>query len=191
MNAVRDWGQRLLASFGVISGLVWLMGCQATIAPQGQSVQVSQVISGQTLEVLDPTQQTTSTERVRLLGIDAPDWNHQQPWSIEAKERLEALIGEDRHVLLESDVEPYVESEREMQGGSRLRLAYVWHGQELLNETLVEEGYGVASSRSPNLKYEQRLIHAQEKARLLGIGIWNPTHSMRQMPSEFRDEIGN
>jgi len=41
--------------------------------------------------------------QVRLVGIDAPDFQ-QQPWGQAAKERLEAMIG-GRPVLLEFDVQ--------------------------------------------------------------------------------------
>jgi micrococcal nuclease len=55
----------------------------------------------------------------------------------------------------------------------------------LVNEQLVVEGY-VYVPRSINNKYEQRLTNAQEFARLMGKGIWNPEKPMRLTPTEFR-----
>ncbi|GAB4366256.1 MAG: hypothetical protein Kow00121_03530 [Elainellaceae cyanobacterium] len=130
--------------------------------------------------MLDASGQNPLAEKVRLIGIAAPDWKQQKPWSLEAQQQLEALIGTDRTVRLEFDVQPQV-----TYNETTLRLAYVWKGNDLLNERLVEEGYVLASSRSPNLKYEQRLTYAQEKARLLGVGIWNSEHPLRQDPEEL------
>ena len=141
---------------------------------------MTRVVSGQTIEVLDSTGRDPLAKPVRLLGIEAPNWSKQQPWSLAAKQRLEVLIQPDKTVLLEFDVE----SDRVTNDGAYLRLAYLWHDNQLLNEVLVEEGFVLANSRSPNIKYEQRLSHAQEKARLMGVGIWNPQNPMRQDPSE-------
>lgn len=180
----RSWKNQTICrswlGWGLVCCLFVLVGCQPSL-PQGQQVRVARVVSGQTLEVLAMNGQTPITERVRLLGIDAPTGN-QEPWSTQAKERLDALIGQDRVVLLERDVE----SVREFQNGAKQKLAYVWQGDRLLNEALVEEGYALARSFFPNTKYEQRLTYAQEKARLTGVGIWNPSQPMAQTPEEFR-----
>lgn len=154
--------------------LIFLVSCQP-IAPVGEVVRVARVVSGQTLEVLALNGQTTLTEKVRLLGIQAPNWDTQEDWSRKATEQLTALLGEERMIRLEFDVEPY----REQADGTRLRQAYVWQDDRLLNEQLVEGGFVLAQSRSPNTKYEQRLAYAQEKARVLGTGIWDPDHPMR------------
>ena len=148
--------------------------------PLRKEVRVARVVSGQTIEVLDATGKNPLSERVRLLGIEAPDWKEQASWSAEAKTQLAALIGPGQTVQLEADVQPYFEKD-----GSKLRLAYVWHNHQLLNEELVAGGYVLAQSRSPNIKYEQRLTYAQEKARLTGQGIWSPQNPMRQDPKEF------
>jgi micrococcal nuclease len=172
-------GKRFIR-WSVVCFMVVLLGCQSS-SPQGQRVSVTQVVSGQTIEVIDPAGQNPRAERVRLLGIDTPT-GKQEPWSTQAKERLTELIGDDRMVLLESDVQPTRNA-----NGSELRLAYLWQDGRLLNEVLIEEGYGLARSIAPNTKYEQRLTYAQEKARLTGAGIWNPSHPMSQTPQEFRD----
>lgn len=160
-----------------------LQGCQSPTTPQGLKVNVARVVSGQTLEVTTSSEQADTT-RVRLVGIDAPDLQ-QQPWGRAAKESLEAMIG-GKPVLLELDVE-----EKDSFGR---RLAYVWQDKVLLNELLVAQGYVLfvprrtesESQASPNRKYDQRLSRAQESARLMGQGIWNPEKPMRLTPSEFR-----
>jgi micrococcal nuclease len=164
--------------------LCLLMGCQSAKPPQGLMGKIERVISGQTLEWVDTSKPTGLIERVRLIGIESPDMR-QQPWGIEAKKALEQMIGETQgqqlvlqRVVLESDVAPLDSYGR--------RLAYVWKGGILLNEQLVKEGYVLAVPRSPNQKYDLRLIRAQEYARLMGKGIWNPEKPMRLTPSEFQ-----
>lgn len=142
-------------------------------------LKVVQVVSGQTLEVVGMASQPTLISQVRLIGIDAPDMQ-QRPWGIEAKQRLEALIEEGQPVMLEFDLE-----EKDKFGRT---LAYVWKDQVLLNEQLVSDGYALFVARSPNHKYDLRLERAQEWARLMGQGIWNPEKPMRLTPGEFRSQ---
>ncbi len=168
--------QGLWWQLGVVCCLLWLTACQSAISPSGTSARVEQVVSGQAIEV-SPTKDSGGTpERVRLIGIDAPDLA-QEPWGKEAKQQLEQLIG-NKPITLEPGLEPRDRYER--------TLAYVWQDGKLLNEQLVAEGYALAVPRSPNTKYDQRLKRAQEKARLMGVGIWKPDQPMRLTPAEFR-----
>lgn len=153
--------------------LLLLQSCQPATTPQKlEEVRVVRVLSGQTLEVTG----TNGTMRVRLVGIDAPDMR-QQPWGRAAKDQLEAMIG-GKAVLLQFDMQ-----DRDQLGR---RLAYVWQNGELLNEKLLAQGYVLAVARDPNHKYDQRFSRAQEWARLMGQGIWNPDKPMRLTPTEFR-----
>lgn len=145
--------------------------------PQGVEVGVARVVSGQTLEVTGTGEQPARATRVRLVGIDAPDLQ-QHPWGRAAKQRLEAMIGGGT-VILEFDVEKKDSFGR--------RLAYVWKNGVLLNEQLVAEGYVLSVPQAlSHHKYDQRLTRAQEWARLMGQGIWNPKQPMRLTPTEFR-----
>ncbi len=146
--------------------------------PQGTIAKVERAISGQTIEVISTADKIALLEQIRLIGIDAPDLK-QQPWGEAAKQRLEQLIG-GKQVLLESDIEEKDQFDR--------KLAYLWQDKILLNEQLVKEGYALASVRSPNTKYQQRLVNAQEWARLMGKGLWNPERALRQTPTEFRQQ---
>lgn len=162
---------------------MFLVACQTAEPPNGITVQVQRVVSGQTLEVLNTQQQPALLERVRLIGIDAPDWR-QEPWGAAAKSRLEKLVSGTAQprdatvILLEPDVQEKDPSDR--------WLAYVWQDGTLLNEQLIKEGYVLAALRSPNDKYNTRLARAQEYARVMGYGIWNPDQPMRLTPAEFR-----
>ena len=154
-----------------------LLGCQASV-PTDMTVQVMRVVSGQTIEVPDPTGQTALNQSVRLIGISAPAWD-QEPWGEAATMYLESQL-DGQTVRLETDAETVDAYGRQ--------LAYVWKDGVLINEKLVEEGVAMVDVRSPNLKYEQRLNHAQQTARILGRGIWNPENPMRLSPSEFRQQ---
>lgn len=157
--------------FVYLSLVIFLVGCQPKIAPQGLTGEVQKVISGQTLEVAATNGQTM---RVRLIGIDAPDLR-QQPWGQTAKAGLEAMLT-DKRVVIELDEQP------EEFGR---RLAYIWHKNILVNEQLVKQGYVLATLQG---KYAHRLRSAQEWARLMERGIWNPSKPMRLTPAEFRSQ---
>lgn len=184
--------------------LVWslvcllLTSCQVAAAPAGLALSVDRVVTAQLIEVegvhLRPDIQVPvqlinaqvlegesatppdTVESVQLIGIEAPDLN-QQPWGEVARAKLSQWIG-NQPVLLESDVESRLPDGR--------RLAYVWQRGELLNEKLVAEGYALAVSQTPNQKYDRRLSRAQDRARILGLGIWNPQQPMTLTPEQFR-----
>ncbi len=142
------------------------------------------MVSGQTLDVLNTNQQPPLIERVRLIGIEAPDLK-QHPWGAAAKNRFEKMITKitgQQLVLQPVFLEPDVQE----KDSSGRWLAYVWHDNVLLNEQLVKEGYVLAAPRSPNNKYDSRIARAQEYARIMGYGIWNPDQPMRLTPAEFR-----
>ncbi|XGV97815.1 MAG: thermonuclease family protein [Leptolyngbya sp. BL-A-14] len=58
----------------------------------------------------------------------------------------------------------------------------------MLNEALVAAGYAIVTPHPPNSKYDQRLAQAQEHARVLGLGLWNPKQPIRLNPAEFRSQ---
>ena len=151
-------------------------GCSLSETPEGVNIRVERVLSGHTLEYLDPTTSPATMQPVRLIGVNAPDLN-QSPWGRAARERLRQLI-QGRVVLLELGTESRDRFDRV--------LAYVWLDGVLLNEQLVEEGYVLAEERLPNTKYSRTLEYAQHHARLMERGIWNPAQPLRLTPTEFR-----
>jgi len=151
---------------------ILLGGCQSTSTPQGVTLKVERIVSGQTLEVAN------SALKVQLIGVSAPDLR-QRPWGETARDRLQEMIGE-KPVLLESDLEPKDQFDRQ--------LAYVWQDGKLLNEELLREGWALFRPRSLNRKYDQRLERAQEYARVMGLGIWNPDQPLRLPPEQFRQQ---
>jgi micrococcal nuclease len=153
--------------------LLLIAGCQSETKPQGLKVQVKRIISGQTIEVVS----NDKTLLVRLIGIDAPELQ-QQPHGQAAKETLAKLIA-NKEVILELDEQKQDEFGR--------YLAYVW-SDLLVNEYLVKQGVAIVAVKSPNHKYEIRLVRAQEWARLMEKGIWNPKQPMTLTPAKFRSQ---
>lgn len=171
----------------IILGLLLLLtSCSQPDLPKGIFTKVERVISGQSLEILDKTGKIPVLQQVRLAGIMAPDLK-QDPWGIRAKQHLKQL-SEGKKILLEADL-----TAKDRYG----RISgYIWLDGILINEHLLKEGYVLAettpiyNSGSSNFQtqYGQRFNYAQEYARLMGNGIWNPEQPMGLTPTEFRDQ---
>jgi len=115
-------------------------------------------------------------QRVRLIGIDSPE-RQQHPFGVQSQEALLRLAPPGTAVRLESDVAPTDRYGRV--------LAYVWVGSTLVNEALVQEGWAVLYTVSPNVKYADRLARAQKEARARGTGLW-AGRGFTCLPSDFR-----
>jgi micrococcal nuclease len=118
------------------------------------------------------------TEKVRLLGIDAPEIG-QRPWGARAKRHLEGLLKKSEGKgSLEFDVE-----RRDKYG--RL-LAYLRDkDNRLINLEMVENGYAVLFTLSPNVKYADELRKGQRSAREKGLGIWGKD-GLKEKPLDYK-----
>nr|WP_236619574.1 thermonuclease family protein [Bacillus sp. 1NLA3E] len=145
-------------------------------ATKNETTQVETPVQGQTAKVISVTDGDTIkvqlanglTEKVRLILVDTPETKHPrlgvQPFGKEASNfTSKELTGKD--VTLELDV-----GQRDQYG--RL-LAYVWFGNTLFNERLLEEGLARVAVFPPNTKYVDRFREVQKKAQASGIGIWS------------------
>jgi micrococcal nuclease len=120
-------------------------------------------------------------ERVRLIGMDAPEIK-QKPWGWRAKRHLKKLISESDWVVnVEFDLQ-----ERDKYG--RL-LGYIWSRNSgiLINQKMVEDGMAVLFTFPPNVRYEDRFIEEEQKAREKRVGIWGPD-GLTQKPVDWRKE---
>ncbi|SEM18289.1 micrococcal nuclease [Mesobacillus persicus] len=141
-----------------------ITGCSSN-ATDGLTAKVLSVTDGDTIKV---KLKDGSEERVRMTLIDTPETKHPrlgvQPFGKEASEfTTSKLTGKE--VVLEMDVE-----ERDQYG--RL-LAYVWLGDTLFNELLIEKGYARVAVFPPNTKYVDQFNSVQKKAQAAGVGIWS------------------
>jgi micrococcal nuclease len=122
---------------------------------------VSKAIDGDTIELSDG-------RKVRYIGVDTPETKHPTK-GIEcfgqqaAYQNAELVVG--KTVQLEKDV-----NETDRYG--RL-LRYVWLDGQLINKTLVEQGYAFARSYPPDIKRQTELQAAEQTAQLQNLGLWS------------------
>jgi micrococcal nuclease len=113
------------------------------------------------------------TERVRYVGLDAPEVAHPQDGTpaecgSDAARDANAELVDGREVALERDT-----SERDRFG--RL-LRHVWvagaGGWLLVGERLIEIGAAEARTYEPDTSHDDEFADAERDARAAGLGIW-------------------
>ncbi len=115
---------------------------------------VTRIIDGDTFEI-------ETGEKVRLIGIDAPEEN--EPFSEDAKSFLaKEILG--KKVILQKDI-----SDKDKY--FRL-LRYVYYNEELINLKLVEGGYAKAIEYPPDIRFSQIFNQAEDYAKSKSTGIW-------------------
>lgn len=149
--------------------LFWLillflpMACGPVQSAEDLSNTVAQHVNdGDTIRLKDG-------RRVRYLGIDAPEIDHQnisnsQPFAVQARRRNQQLV-RGRQLRLEFDQRP------EDRYGRRLAYVFLEDGT-FINETLIAEGLAVLLPDRKNRHYAQRLLNAQRKAMQARRGLW-------------------
>jgi micrococcal nuclease len=189
-RAVRDRG-----SLALLVGVLTIAGC--SIIPQGESSTpasagsptaspsgpgaardpgptgpteigfVERVVDGDTaIVIIDGVD-----FRVRYIGIDTPESvapnSPVEPFALEASAANERLV-EGHQVVLEKDVS---ETDR---FGRLLRYIWLQDGDRwtMVNELLVEMGYAQVATFPPDVKYVERFLAAQRRAREAGRGLW-------------------
>ena len=120
---------------------------------------VSRVIDGDTIEL-------KNGERVRLLGINAPEIG--QPFYKEAKNRLKEFI-DGKTVTLEDDVKD------KDQNGRLLR--YIYIDDTFVNLELLREGYANLYVIPPNTKHETELRNAWKECLKRGANLCKHSES--------------
>jgi micrococcal nuclease len=130
----------------------------------GPGVAVTKVTDGDTVHV----EVGGRDERVRLIGIDAPE----VPWYGGPDECFGSEAGlyargrlDGRSVRLEYD--------RERRDRFGRLLAYVYLGEELFNLTLVRLGYARSLPVPPNVTMSGRFAQAEREARASSRGLWS------------------
>ena len=158
---VRRWQVILLTVAGLLAP-----ACTITASDQPPpQVQVVTVTDGDTIWVCCLNRQR---EKVRYIGIDAPETQHPikgvQEYGYEAKAANRKLV-EGKAVRLEFDI-----ARRDRYG--RL-LAYVYlEDGTFVNAWLVREGFAQVMTVPPNVKYHHLFLNLQREARDAKRGLW-------------------
>lgn len=138
-------------------------GVSVDFDPTKYKTKVIRVIDGDTIKI-------EGDKVVRYIGIDTPETVHPskpvQCYGKEASDKNRELV-EGKEIKLEKDVS-------ETDKYSRL-LRYVWLGDMMVNEYLVREGYAQSSTYPPDVKYQDRFLEAQRRAREEKKGLWGDT----------------
>lgn len=162
----------VLRNILLITLIILIAGCsassQASLAGGRDSVKVTRVVDGDTLEVTLKGKK----QKVRLIGIDTPETKKPNTpvmyYGKEASDYTKKRL-EGKTVELEWDVDRTDQYDR--------LLAYVWLGDEMFNRTLVQEGYARIATFPPNVKYVDLFKKDQETARSKGKGLWKDYES--------------
>ena len=140
-------------------------GCSSRTDSSGGFYYVARIVDGDTVEL-------NTGEKLRYIGIDtaetrekvAGEWIYNpEDYAEEAKELNEGLV-KGKRVRIEFDVD------RKDKYG-RL-LGYVFVDNKFVNEELLAEGLAFLYTYPPNVRYVERLVAAQKKARRLARGFW-------------------
>lgn len=130
---------------------------------------VVRVVDGDTMKVSFTEGGKAKEETIRLLLVDTPESvdpeKPVQPFALDASNYAKTMLtGKD--VQLELDV-----SERDKYG--RL-LCYLYIGDKMFNELLLENGYArVAYIYPPNVKYVDQFRAIQKTAQQKAVNIWS------------------
>lgn len=127
---------------------------------------VTRVIDGDTIAVDIHESETT----IRLIGVDTPE-------SCDPDESKNCAYGQAAFQYLKERLEgEYVDIEYDMDTKDSYgrTLAYIYIGNEMLNETIIKNGYGVYYSFTGDThRYDNRFIDAQKYAQENNLGMWS------------------
>lgn len=127
-------------------------------------IQVKKVVDGDTFVL-------ASGETVRLIGIDTPETvDPRRPVGCFGKEASDfakqMLAGQT--VRLEKDISETDKYDR------LLRYVFIQtdQGEVFFDDLLVRQGYAVAKTYPPDVKYQAQFLQAQQEARENNRGLW-------------------
>lgn len=139
---------------------------------------VARVVDGDTIELSDG-------RIVRYIGVNTPESvDPRRPHECYGKEasdrNKELVLG--KTVRLEKDV-----SDTDKYG--RL-LRYVYIDEEMINKTLVAEGFAQAASYPPDIAYQDDFRNLERTARTEGVGLWGACQGDAAVAGEVIREDG-
>ena len=128
---------------------------------------VSSVLDGDTLRI----KYQGKTQSVRLLGVDAPEstktrYKYLECFGSEAKNYLKSLV-DKKKITFQFDP-----SQDQKDLYDRL-LAYVYLDENLINQTMIENGYAKEYTYKTPYTYQSQFQQAEQSAQEQMLGLWN------------------
>ncbi|MCS6595211.1 thermonuclease family protein [Bacillus cereus] len=145
---------------------------------------VKKVVDGDTIYLNQPVLGQT---KVRLLSIDTPETNfqgkNQGKHAYAATAYLKKLLPSGRKITIELEETKFADDGR--------LLGHIYKDRLNINKVMIEKGYAVTYFIFPNFKHFGEYQSALLKAKNAGLGIWNPTQPLEELPFVFRARIGH
>ncbi len=133
-----------------------------SIVSESRWVRVAYVYDGDTFR-------TASGERIRLLGINAPEVTHgSEPGQVMGDEATQAL----KRMIAGKTVRLAFDRERRDVYGRTLAQIWLRDGA-WVNGEMVRRGFAHVYTFTPNLRWAKKLIALEQLARQQHLGIWN------------------
>jgi len=172
--------KRYRAAIGLLISLIALLYASVSSAgPQREHAIVLRVIDGDTLLLRIAT---TSTEKVRLIGVDTLESKHNKRAQFQAEKsavdvktitKLGKLAFENTRQLapIGSSLELEYDRTKRDKYGRLLAYAYLPDGT-MLNERILVTGFANLLTVPPNVKYAERFKRAYQESRSAARGLW-------------------
>lgn len=177
-------GGRSLFCLLAIALVILLSQATVSAAATRLTATVDYAKSGNTLELLFDFSPELPTKTVRLAAIEAPDYR-QLPWGEASRKCLNDLG--DRVSSLRDKIVHFEPVNESLDAHNRL-WAYGWLGRDSINQVSLLEGCTYLADPAENqTPHHQEFLYAQERARLLGLGIWDPRNPLRETARTFRE----
>lgn len=151
----------------IFTVLIWSCRSGASRSEESEYMNVLRVVDGDTFWLDDGSEKGV---KIRLIGVDAPETRNSGRKTVghfgkQSKEYLSKLIN-DKEVRLEYDIDKEDQYKR--------TLAYVFLSDgTFVNAELLEQGYAMAMTIPPNVRYADIFVRLERKARKNNRGLWN------------------
>ena len=148
----------------IMLSLLSILGCEISDTNTGTLISV---IDGDTIDVNVNGQ----TQRVRLIGIDAPETKHPTKqvgcYGMEANRYVNTLLPKGTKVILRLD------KEATDKYGRTLAYVYLKSNNLFINLQLITKGYAKTMKFKPNTLHAYEFEKAQTKAKTNQVGLWD------------------
>jgi len=169
-----------IKNFAIIVLLCLLVQCSS----QADTGTVTTVYDGDTLQV---KLTTGEKEKIRLIGVDAPETNSEDPGI-----RLKALLSKRFAFKFLYQKQVKIEYDWEKRDKYGRLLAYIWtEDGTFFNELIIQRGFAAAYTRFKfKPEYRERFLKTEEYAKTRGNGLWKKEPFPLIQKKEFSESMG-